>query len=61
MQAVTLIEKMKADFALSFRQIIADVDFSYPSFMRWRQRVAAGKPPVQRPGPRRLPPSISGI
>ena len=56
MQAVTLIEKMKADFALSFRKIIADVDFSYPSLMRWRQRIAAGKPAVCRPGPQKVAP-----
>ena len=54
MQAVTLIEKMKVDFALTFRQIIADTDFSYPSFMRWRQRIAAGEPPVRQPGSKKV-------
>lgn len=56
MQAVTLIEKMKADFALTFRQIIADADFSYPSFMRWRKRMAAGEPPARQPGSKKVVP-----
>jgi hypothetical protein len=55
-QAVTLIEKMKADFALTFRQIITDTGFSYASFMRWRKRIAAGEPPARQPGSKKVAP-----
>jgi hypothetical protein len=56
MEAVALIEKMKADFAIPLRETVSVAGFSYPSFMRWRQRIAAGDPPVGTPGPKKIAP-----
>jgi len=56
MQAVAHMEKIKAHFALGYRQLVAEAGLSYASFMRWRQRIGAGKMPLLRPGPKKIAP-----
>jgi hypothetical protein len=56
MKAVALIEKMKVQFERPYRWLVADAKFSYASFMRWKRRSAAGKPPVGSPGPKKVAP-----
>ena len=40
----------------AYRELVAEAGFSYASFMRWRQRIASGKPPLRRPGPKKIAP-----
>jgi transposase InsO family protein len=47
---------MKTKFALPYRALVKEADFSYASFMRWKQRIAEGKPPVGSPGPKKVTP-----
>jgi hypothetical protein len=55
-QLVAHMEKIKADFALGYRELVAEAPIAYASFMRWRNRIAAGKPPLRRPGPKKITP-----
>jgi len=56
MQAVAHMEKIKAHYALGYRELVGEAGFSYATFMRWRQQIAAGNPPLARPGPKKIAP-----
>ena len=56
MKAVALIEKMKTRFAFPYRVLVEDANLSYAGFMRWKRRIALGKPPVKSPGPKKVAP-----
>jgi len=56
MKAVALIENMKTRFALPYRMLVEDANLNYASFMRWKQRMAVGHPPVESPGPKKIAP-----
>ena len=51
---VETMEQMHRQQELSYRELCAREGLGYASFMRWRQRCAAGEPPVGRPGPAKV-------
>jgi hypothetical protein len=57
MQAVAGIEELKSRFNIPYARILKEVGGPhYPSFMRWKRRIAAGKPPIKSPGPKKIAP-----
>lgn len=56
MQAVVRIEELKSRFDVPYTRILKEVGIRYASFMRWKRRIAAGDPPLQSPGPKKIEP-----
>jgi hypothetical protein len=56
MQAVAQIEKAKAQYAIPYIRMVRPAGLKYASFMRWKRRIAAGDPPLQTPGPKKIEP-----
>lgn len=51
-----MIERMKEEYALSYRALCRGIYPAYSSFMRWKGRIKRGEPAVRRPGPKKVLP-----
>lgn len=51
-----MIDEAKTKFCLSIREMAGQINLSYPTLMRWKQRLAAGKKPIEQPGPKKVKP-----
>jgi hypothetical protein len=51
-----MIAEMKKSCALSNSSIAREFGLSYTTLMRWKRRLAAGRPAVEKPGPKKIRP-----
>ena len=51
-----MIAKMKKSCALSNSSVAREFGLSYTTLMRWKRRLAAGRPAVKKPGPKKVRP-----
>jgi len=56
MQAVVRIEELKSRLGIPLTRILREIGIKYASFMRWKQRIALGDPPLRSPGPKKVTP-----
>jgi hypothetical protein len=51
-----MIEAMKMTYGLSVRALVGELAISYATLMRWKRRLAQGRAPVEKPGPKKVRP-----
>ena len=51
-----MIVDLKRSYSLSNSGLARELGLSYSTLMRWKQRFSAGKPAVQKPGPKKVGP-----
>ena len=51
---VQKLEQISLQFHVPLSELLKETSFSYASFMRWKGRIAKGRDPVQRPGPKKV-------
>jgi len=51
-----MIETMKKSYGLSVRVLVGELGMSYATLMRWKRRLAQGRAPVEKPGPKKVRP-----
>lgn len=51
-----MIEAMKNAHGLSVRVLARELGISYATLMRWKRRLAQGRAPVEKPGPKKVRP-----
>lgn len=51
---VQKLEQISLQFHVPLSELLKETSFSYASFMRWKGRIAKGRDPVRRPGPKKV-------